>query len=157
MYVGIGMNTPHVVDFATISLTILGVHVPHGEGERHGACYRAWYRVEWWAREGHLAHMCGEKEAINRGGMKSVISFDKTSLSLSLHPKSQKPSPSLPFFCSQNSPKNSPKTAPKTAQKQQHFLHENPYFSLSTPHKLSFSLYTRKRFRFHVLIPPRNR
>jgi len=45
MYVGIGMNTPHV-DFATISLTILGVHVPHGEGERHGACYRAWYRVE---------------------------------------------------------------------------------------------------------------
>ena len=37
MYVGIGMNTPHVVDFATISLTILGVHVPHGEGGRHGA------------------------------------------------------------------------------------------------------------------------
>ena len=31
MYVSIGMYTPHVVDFATISLTILGVHVPHGE------------------------------------------------------------------------------------------------------------------------------
>ena len=41
MYVGIGMNTPHVVDFATISLTILGVHVPHGEGGGMELCYKA--------------------------------------------------------------------------------------------------------------------
>ena len=46
MYVGIGKNTPHIVDFATISLTILGVHVPHGEGGGMELCYRAWYRVE---------------------------------------------------------------------------------------------------------------
>ena len=114
-------------------------------GEGMELCYRAWYRVEWWVREGHLSHLCGRKGAINRG-VKRVISFDKN-LSLSSS-KSPKLSPSLAFFCSQSSNKNSPKTATKTAQKPAATAafssQKTLFFPLNSPQTFLQSIYKKK-------------